>query len=80
VNTIEKINELSLASLGQWGVEIVNDNLWECIHDLTVAHTPTRIRQMPNRFIGVDDVAVMMIDEVHGDIVDQGLISRKANV
>ena len=72
----DKINDLSLASLDRraWGVRGHNDHLWDQIHNVTVAHNPRKGTRPDNAFASVGFVTELMVDEVHAELVDQGMI------
>jgi len=75
---MDAVNDLSLATIGQWGVQMHNDRLWELQHNLLVAHNPSRVEVVENRLIGIEHVAEMLIHEVHDDLVDQKLVPHPA--
>jgi hypothetical protein len=76
---VDQINELSLSAMHNWGVRVHNDHLWEQIHSITVAHNPGKARP-DNKFATIGFVNQLMIEEVHGQMVDQGFITAAMRV
>jgi hypothetical protein len=73
VSMLDKMNDLSRASLDNWGVEVQCDHLYEQIHAINFAHGPSKVRP-DNKFATTGFVMELMVDEVHSEMVDQGFI------
>ena len=71
---LDKMNDLSLAALTQWGVRAHNDHLWDQVHNCSLAHNPRRGVRPDNQFVELGFVFQLMLDEVHDELHDQKLI------
>ena len=74
VSTMDKINDILFASLDSWVVKLHNDHLWDQIHNVTIAHDPAVGTRPSNAFATVGFVNKLMVDEVHAELIDQGMI------
>jgi len=75
---LKQVNELSFSSIINWGVQVHNDDLWNKIHDVTIAHSPEKRRPV-NKYATTGTVFELMIEEVYSDIVNCRMIENNGH-
>ena len=76
-SVVQKINDLSLASMTNGGVNLWNEFLWDKIDNLIVSHTPRHGIRPINPHATIGDTANLMINEVHDNMVELGFIKEE---
>jgi hypothetical protein len=74
MDMMDKINEISLAALHGKGVQLHSDHLWDQVHNVTMAHSPDKHVRPDNKFASLGFVHELMVDEVHTELVETGMI------